>query len=176
MQDRLRELRDRIPVREEERMTLRDLMKRQVTTITPEDALHVAEGIMSLGELRHLPVVSGGALVGILTHRDILQAPVTFFGFATDPRAVLRALTVRDVMTTQVVSIEADATVSEAAQKLLKHKVGCLPVLERGALVGIVTTSDLLGAIVAAEEGEGDATGVPPSPAPVSLTLGGQGG
>ena len=157
-------------------MTLRGLMRRQVTTITPEDSLHVAEGIMSLGELRHLPVVSGGRLVGILTHRDILQAPVTFFGFAKDPRAVLRALTVRDVMTAQVVAIDADATVSEAAQKLLKHKVGCLPVLERGALVGIVTTSDLLRAIVAPEEGEGEGIGLPTGPVPVSLAVGGQGG
>jgi CBS domain-containing protein len=51
-------------------------------------------------------------------------------------------------MTKDVVTIEAGATVREAAERLLKHKVGCLPVLERGALVGIVTTSDLLHAIV----------------------------
>ncbi len=60
-------------------------------------------------------------------------------------------------MTKEVVTIDADATVREAAERLLKHKVGCLPVLERGALVGIVTTSDLLHAIagpypVAADE------------------------
>lgn len=129
-------------------MTLKDLMKTRVTTIGPDDTLHLADGIMSLGGLRHLPVVSGGALVGILTHRDILRAPTTFHGFASDARAVLRALSVRDVMTREVITIDASATVQEAAARLLMHKVGCLPVLERGALVGIVTTSDLLHAIV----------------------------
>lgn len=131
-------------------MTLKDLMKTHVTTIGPDDTLHLADGIMSLGGLRHLPVVSGSALVGILTHRDILRAPTAFHGFASDPRAVLRALSVKDVMTREVVAIDASATVQEAAARLLKHKVGCLPVLEGGALVGIVTTSDLLHAIVGA--------------------------
>jgi CBS domain-containing protein len=112
-------------------MRLRELMKTRVTTVAPEDTLHLADGIMSLGGLRHLPVVSGGS--------------------------VLRALTVRDVMTKEVVTIDADASVREAAERLLKHKVGSLPVLERGALVGILTTSDLLHAIagpysVAADE------------------------
>ena len=129
-------------------MKLKDLVKKHVTTIGPDDSLHVADGIMSLGGLRHLPVVSGGTLVGILTHRDILRAPTTFFGFASDARSVLLALRVKDVMTTEVITIGANATVQEAASRLLKHKVGCLPVLERGALVGIVTTSDLLVAIV----------------------------
>lgn len=129
-------------------MKLRELMKTRVATIGPDESLHVADGIMSLGGLRHLPVVSGGALVGILTHRDILRAPATFFGFAADARAVLRALTVKDVMTRDVVAIDVGASVPEAAARLLKHKVGCLPVLEGGALIGLVTTSDLLQAIV----------------------------
>lgn len=129
-------------------MKLKDLMKTRVTTIAPDESLHVADGIMTLGGLRHLPVVSGGALVGILTHRDILRAPTSFLGVAADVRAVPRALTARDVMTRDVVTIDADATVQQAAERLLKHRVGCLPVLERGALVGIVTTSDLLHAIV----------------------------
>ncbi len=103
---------------------------------------------MILGGLRHLPVVGGGAMVRILTHRDVLRAPTTFFGFATGARAVLRALTARDVMTREVVTFDANATVQMAAERPLKHKVGCLPVLERGVLVGIVTTSDLLHAIV----------------------------
>lgn len=129
-------------------MKVRDLMKTRVATIAPDESLHLADGIMTLGSIRHLPVVSGGALVGILTHRDVLRAPATFFGFATGARAVLRALTARDVMTREVVTIDAEATVKAAADRLLKHKVGCLPVLERGVLVGIVTTSDVLRAIV----------------------------
>jgi CBS domain-containing protein len=137
-------------------MKLRDLMKTRVTTIGPDETLHIADGVMSLGGLRHLPVMSGGALIGILTHRDILRAPTTFLGFAADARAVLRTLSVRDVMTREVVTIDADASVRAAAERLLKHKVGCLPVLERGVLVGIVTTSDLLHAIVGPHAVAGD--------------------
>ena len=65
-----------------------------------------------------------------------------------------------------VVTIDAEATVQAAAERLLKHKVGCLPVLERGALVGIVTTSDLLHAIVgphaAATDGQHSGAPAPP--------------
>ena len=122
------------------------------TTVAPEDTLSLADGIMSLGGLRHLPVVSGGVLVGIVTQRDMLCAPTTLVGFAADARAILRALTVRDVMTREVVTIHVEATVRDAAERLLKHNVGCLPVLDRGALVGIVTTSDLLHAIAGVVE------------------------
>ncbi len=151
-------------------MKVRELMQRRVTTIAPDDTLHVADGIMSMGRLRHLPVVSGGALVGILTHRDILRAPSTFVGFATDARAVLKELRARDAMRREVVTIGAEATVQQAAELLLAHKVGCLPVLEGGALVGIVTTSDLLYAIVGphelADDGPGSMVAVSASSSP----------
>jgi CBS domain-containing protein len=152
-------------------MKLKDLMKVRVTTIGPDDTLHVADGMMSLGGIRHLPVVSGGALVGILTHRDILRAPASFVGLASDARAALKALIVRDVMTREVVTIDANATVEEAAARLLKHKVGCLPVLERGDLVGIVTTSDLLHGIAGphAAAGEPGATVAAPESTPSAV-------
>ena len=125
-------------------MRLRELMKTRVTTVAPEDTLSLADGIMSLGGLRHLPVVSGGVLVGIVTQRDMLCAPTTLVGFAADARAILRALTVRDVMTREVVTIHVEATVRDAAERLLKHNVGCLPVLDRDhKLVGIVSLGDI---------------------------------
>lgn len=133
-------------------MRVRGLMKTPVTTVDPDDSLHIADGIMSMGGTRHLPVVRGSALVGIVTQRDILRAYATTagadLGFSTGARTPLTALSVGDVMTRQLVTIGAGAMVQEAADLLLKHRVGCLPVLERGALVGIVTTSDLLRAIV----------------------------
>lgn len=133
-------------------MRVRGLMKTPVTTVDPGESLHVADGIMSLGGIRHLPVVRGPALVGIITHRDILRAPSTLAGtspgFAGGARAVLKALRVCDVMTRDVVTIGSKAMVQEAAELLLKHRVGCLPVLDRGGLVGILTTSDLLRAVV----------------------------
>lgn len=133
-------------------MRVRGLMKAPVTTVDPDESLHFADGTMSLGGIRHLPVVHGLALVGIITHRDVLSAPSTFagtsLGLAGDARAGLKALKVRDVMIKDVVTIAPEAMVQEAAELLLKHRVGCLPVLDRGGLVGILTTSDLLRAVV----------------------------
>ena len=134
-------------------------MRVPVATVSPSESLYIADGLMSLGALRHLPVLSGNALVGILTHRDILRAPGLLspvLEFAADTRAALRALRVDEAMTTAVVTIGADASVKEAAEQLLEHRVGCLPVMEDGRLVGIVTTSDLLRAIAGPGEGMAD--------------------
>lgn len=151
-------------------MRVRGLMKTPVTTVDPDDSLHVADGIMSLGGIRHLPVVRGSALVGILTHRDILRAPTTVagtsLGFAADPSVVLRALRVGDVMTREVVTIGSEAMVQEAAELLLRHRVGCLPVLERGGLVGIVTTFDVLRAVIGPYRVASDRPAAPAAAAP----------
>lgn len=138
-------------------MRLRNLMRAPVTTVTPSDSLHLADGIMSLGGVRHLPVLSKGRLVGILTQRDVLRAPgvlAPVLGLAANTRAALKALRVEEAMTRTVVTIGANASRQKAAAQLLKHRVGCLPVLERGGLVGIVTTSDLLRAIAGPGEAE----------------------
>jgi CBS domain-containing protein len=124
--------------------------------VRPEDSLHFADGLMTLGDLRHLPVLSEGKLVGILTHRDILRAPgllAPVLGLGADTRAALRTLHVEEAMTTDVVTIWVEASLHEAAEQMLKHRVGCLPVMELGRLVGIVTTSDLLHAMARRREG-----------------------
>jgi acetoin utilization protein AcuB len=100
-------------------------------------------------------VLRDGALVGILTHRDILRAPgllAPALEYAADTRAALRALRVEEAMSSPVITIRADASAKEAAERLLEHRVGCLPVMEGGRLVGIVTTSDLLRAIAGPPE------------------------
>lgn len=136
-------------------LRVKHVMKVPVATVSPNESLYIADGLMSLGDVRHLPVLSGTALVGILTQRDILRAPgllAPVLEFAADTRAALRALRVEEAMTTAVVTIGAEASVKEAAEQLLKHRVGCLPVMEAGRLVGIVTTSDLLRAVAGPPE------------------------
>ena len=131
-------------------MRVRDVMSVPAATVTPDDSLHVADGTMSLGRVRHLAVQSGPHLVGVISERDILRAPsarTPVDGLAVDARALLRVLRVADAMSSPVITIAADAPVAEAAALLLRHRVGCLPVLEDGSLAGIVTTSDLLRAI-----------------------------
>jgi acetoin utilization protein AcuB len=126
-------------------------MTASVATIAPEDDLQVANDVMSRGGHRQLPVVSGRALVGMLTDRDILSAPrllARVLGLAVGSRAALKTLHVAQVMASTVTTIEADGSLEDATEQLLRHRVRCLPVLDEGALVGIVTTSDVLRAFV----------------------------
>jgi CBS domain-containing protein len=122
-------------------------MSAPAATVAPDDSLHIADGTMSLGGVRHLPVLDGRELVGIVSERDILRAPgllAPVDSLAIDSRAVLKVLRVADVMSSPPLAIRAEASIEEAAALLLAHRVGCLPVLEDGRLAGIVTTSDLL--------------------------------
>ena len=131
-------------------MRVRDIMSVPAATVTPDDSLHVADGTMNLGGVRHLPVQDGPDLVGVISERDILRAPGVLTpvdGLAVDARALLRVLRVGDAMSSPAITIAADAPVAEAAGLLLRHRVGCLPVLADGSLAGILTTSDLLRAM-----------------------------
>lgn len=130
-------------------MSVRDRMSRHVTTVRPEVKLRAAAALMRDKHLRHLPVVDGvGRLVGIVTARDLRQA---LFAPAvqaerTDLPAVLDALAVGDVMTRGVVSVRAVTTIRDAARVMHERRLGALPVVEGGRLVGILTESDVLRA------------------------------
>jgi CBS domain-containing protein len=131
-------------------MRVKQLMSAPAATVAPGDSLHIADGIMSLGVVRHLPVVSGGTLVGVVSQRDILRSPGLLspvLGLAIDTGAALKTLRVEDAMSPTIVTIGADASVREAAERMLNHRVGCLPVVDGGELVGVITTSDVLRSI-----------------------------
>lgn len=137
-------------------LRVKHVMKEQVATVSPGESSYIADGLMSRGGLRHLPVLRGTALVGIVTPGDIVRtlgrlAPAP--EFAADRRAALKALPVEEAMTTAVVTIGPDASVNEAVEQLLKHRVECLPVMEARRLVGMFTTSDLLRAITWPSDG-----------------------
>jgi acetoin utilization protein AcuB len=130
-------------------MQVKDLMSRPVVTIGPSDSCQQAVARMHQARVRHLPVVNReGDLVGVVTDRDLrhhLFSPHVFkeLGF-TSVDILLRAVPVSAIMSTDVISVEADADLAEAARTMLEDKVGSLPVLERGRLVGILTETDLL--------------------------------
>ena len=131
-------------------MRVEQLMSVPPATVAPGDSLHIADGIMSMGVVRHLPVVKDGELVGLVSQSDVLRSPALLaplFGMTVDSKAALRALRVEDAKSSPVFTIGPDASIQDAAARLLDHRVGCLPVLEEGRLVGIVTTSDLLRAV-----------------------------
>lgn len=157
-------------------MTLKveHVMRREVLTVAPGESLYVANRLMSLGDLRHLPVVSENAVVGMLTHGDILRAPERLAPIreqGQDTRAALRRLRVQEAMSRTVVTIGPHTSVNEAVEHLLRHGVQCLPVMEDGRLVGLFTESDLLRAIAWPRDGTSDPR-APVSPAPRRMAPG----
>ncbi len=128
-------------------MLVRDLMTRDVVSAHPDDSLARLRDLMIDRDVRHMPVTEGeGSLVGLVSQRDLLrnhlieQADVP--DFIED--ALLERLLVRELMTTGVVSIEPESDIREAAQLMIENKYGCLPVVEGGRLVGILTESDFV--------------------------------
>jgi acetoin utilization protein AcuB len=116
---------------------IRDVMKRRLVTITPETTRADARRLLDEHGIRHLPVVAGGRLVGIVSDRDV---PAERAG---TPETVAGAL-----MTRNPVTVTTDTRIEDAARLMLDRKFGALPVVDDGVLTGIVTYTDLLRAFV----------------------------
>ena len=125
---------------------VRDIMSDQIVTISSDDTLSTVEDIMTLGGVRHMPVVRGGQLVGVVSERDLLRASLSnLTAFGTEQRrAFLHAVEIKRVMSAPPVVIHSDATVNEAARLMAERKIGCLPVVDREKLVGMLTETDVL--------------------------------
>jgi acetoin utilization protein AcuB len=121
---------------------VREAMTPSPVTIAPEAALAVALAMMRQHEIRHLPVVDAdGRFVGIVTDRDLRQASFARFRSLTQGS---QDLVVQDVMTCGVVTIDPRATIARAATVMFERRIGSLPVVESGQIVGILTERDLL--------------------------------
>lgn len=131
-------------------MQIRHVMQKTVVTGTPEMSLAEAQRLMRDKQIRHLPVVSGKKLVGIITDRDLRDAAPSPATTLSRGEIAYRmdTTTVQTCMTVQVVSIAPDLEMTKAASMLLEHTFGCLPVVEGGALVGVVTEIDCLRAFL----------------------------
>jgi CBS domain-containing membrane protein len=128
-----------------------DVMTADPTTLKRNDKLTLADDIMRLGRVRHLPVLDDDdqALVGIVTQRDLFRnALAQALGYGKHAqRKLLDSLAVKDIMTTEVVTVRPDASLVYAARLLTERKIGCLPVVENGRLVGILTEGDFVALI-----------------------------
>jgi CBS domain-containing protein len=121
-------------------------MQTKIVTVSVTERLSTVEDIMTLGRVRHMPVVHGGKLVGVLSHRDLLRASLSelgAFGSATR-RAFLHAIEIERVMSAPPIVIDPDASVQLAARLMADHKIGCLPVVDEDSLVGMITETDVL--------------------------------
>lgn len=127
-------------------MLVKDVMKTQLVTLNADSKLGFANDIMYLGRIRHLPVVKGDAIVGILTQRDLYRASLTsILTNWKENKEFLDSIKVAEVMTKNVVTVSPDATIEEAAQIMIDKKVGGLPVVkEKTKLIGLITETDVL--------------------------------
>ncbi len=128
-------------------MKVSDLMTKQVVTLNLHSDLELAEGLMAIMRIRHLPVVSGERLVGLVTHRDLLRASLSCLA-GHDPESedsLKVSVAVGEIMTARVATARADDDLRQAIGRMRNHKFGCLPVVDdEGKLVGIVTEADFL--------------------------------
>ncbi len=121
-------------------------MQTKIVTVSVTERLSTVEDIMTLGRVRHMPVVQGGRLVGVVSERDLLRASLSnLTGFDVEERrAFLNGVEIARVMSAPPVVIEAEALVEEAALMMAERRIGCLPVMEGEVLVGLLTETDLL--------------------------------
>ena len=127
--------------------TVRHIMQRKVVTIAAGERLSTVEDIMTLGGVRHIPVVRGGTLVGVVTERDLLRTSLSQLNaYGADARrAFLGGVQIERVMSSPAITIGPDDPVEDAARVMAERKIGCLPVVDEGDhFVGLVTETDLL--------------------------------
>jgi acetoin utilization protein AcuB len=134
-------------------MRVDELMSRDVKTIGADESCYAAAMRMAQIHIHHLPVLdSAGCLVGIVTDRDLRQrlfAPHVFSAIGAIPiERLFKDILVREVMSAPVVTVRSAAVVEAAARLMRDGKLGALPVLEAGRVVGIITETDILRQIV----------------------------
>ena len=131
-------------------LTVSDIMMKNPVTLECGDILDVADDIMTLGRIRHLPILERGRVAGVLSQRDLFHsALVKLLGFKhREQKDLMRTVRVRDVMSYPVITIAPDAPVKQAARLMMEKKIGCLPVVRGEKFVGVVTETDILRYVV----------------------------
>jgi CBS domain-containing membrane protein len=130
--------------------TVKEIMTQDVSTLGRNDTLDVADDMMTLERIRHLPVLDEGRVVGVVSQRDLFRSALAVaLGYGENAqKRLLRTLRVKEVMREPAITISPEATAKEAARLMLEYKIGCLPVVEGHTLVGIVTETDILRYVV----------------------------
>jgi acetoin utilization protein AcuB len=122
-----------------------DVMTKSPLSVTPQETVGQADELMTENKIRQLPVVNDGALVGIVTDRDIRSFLSGSLLSTLEEREKALNVKVRDVMTTEPLTVAPDDELQEAVELLIEEKIGGIPVVdETEGLVGIVTYVDVL--------------------------------
>src|SRR5437870_10655656 len=137
----------------QEYRSVRDLMTPTPLSVSPNTPVNEARALMQQHRIRHLPVLENGRLVGMVSDRDIrlvLPSPATSLS-VYEIGYLLTRLTVGEIMTYFPITIGADRPVTDAVKRMLAYKIGALPVVEHGQLIGMLTRTDLLHAFLQAQ-------------------------
>jgi acetoin utilization protein AcuB len=129
-------------------MNISEIAHTVLVTVTMDHTVGRARDIMKMKKIRHLLVMDGSELVGVITDRDVrshlssrIDTPIE----SSEDEKTLETK-IHKVMTRDLITVSPDTPIGEAASLLLKHKIGCLPVIDKdGSAVGIVTDADFLG-------------------------------
>jgi CBS domain-containing membrane protein len=134
-----------------EGLKVRDVMTAQVTTLKRNDKLTLANDVMQLGRIRHLPVLDDDdeQLAGIVSQRDLFRGALAqALGYGQHAsRKLLDTFAVKDIMATDVITTSPDTPLVDAARVLMERKIGCLPVVDKGRLFGIITEGDFVALV-----------------------------
>ncbi len=147
-------------------MFVADWMTRKVFTLAPDSSVSEAMNLIRAKKIKHVPVVKGDRLKGIVSDRDIRDySPSKATTLDVYELHYLLAMAkVKEIMKTGVVTVAADTPIEEAAMLLYDRNIGCLPVLEGGKLSGIISDRDIFRALI-------DITGVRHGGHRISLTV-----
>jgi acetoin utilization protein AcuB len=131
-------------------MFVSDWMTRKVFTVGPEDSISDAVNLMRGKDVKHLPVVKNGKLKGIISDRDIKEfSPSKATSLDMYELHYLLATTkVKDAMKTRLITTTPDTPVEEAALLMMDNNIGCLPVVEKDSLTGIISDRDIYRVLV----------------------------
>ena len=127
-------------------MQVREMMSTGIEVVDRNDNLLAVEERMATKQLRHLPVLEQGAIVGMVTQRDLFKAAMSSaMGYGEKAqKAYLQSVRVKEIMVYPVVTVSPDTSVAVAADLIINKGIGCLPVVDGTQLVGMVTKTDLL--------------------------------
>ncbi len=127
-------------------MLVKKRMNRDLVTVSRNDPMTLAKKILNEKKIRHLPVVEGQRLIGLVTNMDIRKAeasPATSLEIR-ELNYLLDRVKVSEIMTRKVITITPEHSVEDAATLMHEKKIGCLPVVENGNLVGMLTENDVM--------------------------------
>lgn len=128
-------------------LTVRDVMTQDVLSVERNEKLSTADDVMRLGRIRHVLVVNeDGDLEGVVSQRDLFHGGLLkALGYGTRAKEhALESLLVKEAMNTDPITTTPDTSLQSAARLMAEHKIGCLPVLEAGRVVGILTEGDFV--------------------------------